>query len=230
MKSLVLLLALSSPGVLLAQQTPTAQASPTPPVSYPSSAFSVPPPDEGSVFFAERQEAKFAMTQEGQELQQLNTVATYPRSKESQDSVAAMFSRFFTDMFASVKLGRLRPEKTTQTVEIEPSQFSLGERRELDATYTVRNNTNKIIRLDFNTTQRIDILTFDPTGKTVEKWSEDRLFLLQEGVIIINPKERIEYTEKVATREMKPSEPYTIKADVVGYPDYSAEAIVTPSP
>ena len=133
-------------------------------------------------------------------------------------------------LFASVKLGRLRPEKTTQTIELEPSEFSLGERRELDATYTVRNNTNKIIRLDFNTTQRIDILTFDPSGKVVEKWSEDRLFLLQEGVIIINPKERIEYSEKVATREMKPSEPYTIKADIVGYPDYSAEAVVTPSP
>ncbi|HEY5952792.1 MAG TPA: BsuPI-related putative proteinase inhibitor [Terrimicrobiaceae bacterium] len=230
MKYLVLLLALISPGVLLAQQTPAALASPTPAVSYPSSAFSVPPPDEGSVFFAERQEARFAMTQEGQELQELNTVATYPRSKESRDSVPAMFSRFFTDMFSSVKLGQLRPEKTTQTIEIEPSQFSMGERRELDATYTVRNNTNKILRLDFNTTQRIDILTFDPSGKTVEKWSEDRLFLLQEGVVIINPKERIEYSEKVATREMKPSEPYTIKADIVGYPDYSAEAVVTPSP
>jgi hypothetical protein len=215
MKSLVLLLALSSPGVLLAQQTPAAQASPTPAVSYPSSAFSVPPPDEGSVFFAERQEAKFAMTQEGQELQELNTVATYPRSKESRDSVAAMFSRFFTDMFASVKMGRLRPEKTTQTIEIEPSQFSLGERRELDATYTVRNNTNRIIRLDFNTTQRVDILTFDPSGKVVEKWSEDRLFMLQEGVIIINPKERIEYTEQLATRERQAPYPFRCKGDRV---------------
>ncbi len=97
----------------------------------------------------------------------------------------------------------------------------MAERRELDAKYTVLNNTKKIIRLDFNTTQRIDILTFDPAGKVVEKWSEDRLFMLQEGVVIINPKERIEYSEKVATRDMKPSEPYTIKADVIGYPDYS---------
>ena len=93
----------------------------------------------------------------------------------------------------------------------------------MDATYTVRNNAKKILRLDFNTTQRIDILTFDPSGKMIEKWSEDRLFLLQEGVVIVNPKERIEYSEKVATRDMKPQEPYTIKADVVGYPDYSAK-------
>ncbi len=230
MKSFALLLALILPGVLLAQQVPRANPSPTPAVSEPASAFSVPPPDEGSVFFAEREEAKFEMSNEGRTLRELDTVATYPRAKGSPDSVTTMFTRFFTDMFASVRLGRLRPEKTTQTLVVEPPQFSLAERRELDSTYTVRNNTKKIIRLDFNTTQRIDILTFDPAGKVVEKWSEDRLFMLQEGVVIINPKERIEYSEKVATRDMKSSEPYTIKADVIGYPDFAAETIVTPSP
>jgi hypothetical protein len=159
-----------------------------------------------------------------------DSVATYPRSKDSPDSVTTMFTRFFTDMFASVRLGRLRPEKTTQNLKIVPQAFSLAERRELDSTYTVRNNTKKIIRLDFNTTQRIDILTSDPAGKVVEKWSEDRAFQLQEGVVIINPKERIEYSEKVATREMKPLEPYTIKAEIIGYPDYTATTTVTPSP
>jgi hypothetical protein len=230
MKAFVLLLALLSPGVLLAQEVPGANPSPTPTTSYPSSAFSIPPPDEGSVFFAERQEAKFAMSAEGRALMERDTVATYPRAKGSPDSVTTMFTRFFTDMFASIRLGRLRPERTTQTIEVNPSNFSLGERRELDATYSVRNNTKKIIRLDFNTTQRIDILTFDPSGKIVEKWSEDRLFMLQEGVVIVNPKERIEYSEKVATRDMKALEPYTIKADIIGYPDYAAETIVTPSP
>jgi Intracellular proteinase inhibitor len=230
MKFFVLLLALLSPGVLLAQEVPRANPSPTPATSSPSAAFSIPPPDEGSVFFAERQEAKFAMSAEGRALMERDTVATYPRAKGSPDSVTTMFTRFFTDMFASIRLGRLRPERTTQTIKVDPSNFSLGERRELDATYSVRNNTKKIIRLDFNTTQRIDILTFDPSGKIVEKWSEDRLFMLQEGVVIVNPKERIEYSEKVATRDMKALEPYTIKADIIGYPDYAAETIVTPSP
>ncbi len=170
------------------------------------------------------------MTQEGQALLEADTVATFPKSKDSPDSVTTIFTKFFTDMFASVKLGRLRAEKTTQNIAVEPSEFSLAERRELDATYAVRNNTKKLIRLDFNTTQRIDILTSDASGKVLEKWSEDRGFLFQEGIVIINPKERIEYSEKVATREMKPSETYTIKADVVGYPDYTAATDVTPSP
>ena len=230
MKFSALFLAFILPGVLLAQEVPGARPSPTPATPNPVSAFSVPPPDEGSVFFAERQEAKFTMSREGQALYAEDSVATYPRAKGSPDSASTMFTRFFTDMFASIRLGRLRAEPTTQAIKVEPAEFSLAERRELDSTYTVRNNTKKILRLNFNTTQRIDILTFDPSGKITEKWSEDRLFLLQDGVVIVNPKERIEYSEKVATRDMKPLEPYTIKADMVGYPDYSAETIVTPSP
>jgi hypothetical protein len=229
MKSFAILLALIAPGILLAQEAPGAKPSPKPAVSYPASAFAVIPPDEGSPFFAERQSAKFAMSQEGQELSE-DSVAVFPKSKDSPDSVTTIFTKFFTDMFASVKFGRLRAEKTTQNLAVDPSEFSLSERRELDTTYTVRNNTKKIIRLDFNTTQRIDILTSDTSGKVIEKWSEDRAFQLQEGIVIINPKERIEYSEKVATREMKPSETYTIKADVVGYPDYTATTTVTPSP
>lgn len=170
------------------------------------------------------------MSQEGQSLREVDTVAVFPKSKDSPDSVTTIFTRFFTDMFASVKVGRLRLEKTTQNLGVEPAEFSLSERRELDTTYSVRNNTKKLMRLDFNTTQRIDILTSDASGKVIEKWSEDRAFQLQEGIVIINPRERIEYSEKVATREMKPSEAYTIKADVVGYPDYTATTTVTPSP
>jgi hypothetical protein len=228
MKSFAILLALIAPGILLAQETPGAKPSPTPAVSYPASAFAVIPPDEGSPFFAERQSARSAMSQEGQAAG--DGVAVFPKSKDSPDSVTTIFTKFFTDMFASVKLGRLRAEKTTQNIAVDPSEFSLSERRELDTTYTVRNNTKKIMRLDFNTTQRIDILTSDASGKVIEKWSEDRAFQLQEGIVIINPKERIEYSEKVATREMKPSETYTIKADVVGYPDYTATTSVAPSP
>ena len=225
-----MLLAFVAPSVLVAQQAPVASSSPKPVGSYSASAFGVIPPDEGSPFFAERQSAKFSASQEGQDLLEGEGVAVFPQSKRSPDSATTIFTKFFTDMFASVKLGRVRPEKTTQALTVEPSEFSLAERRELDATYTVRNNTKRLMRLDFNTTQRIDIQTTNPSGKVIEKWSDDRAFQFGEGVIFINPQERIEYSEKVATREMKPSETYTIKADVVGYPDYTATAPVTPSP
>jgi hypothetical protein len=230
MKSFAMFLALVAPSILVAQQAPVASPSPKPAGSYPASAFGVIPPDEGSPFFAERQSAKFTASQEGQDLLTGGGVSVFPKSKGSPDSATTIFTKFFTDMFASVKLGRVRMEKTTQSLTVEPSEFSLAERRELDATYSVRNNTKRLVRLDFNTTQRIDIQTSNPAGKVIEKWSDDHAFQFGEGVIFINPKERIEYSEKVATREMKPSETYTIKADVVGYPDYTATAPVTPSP
>lgn len=213
-----------------AQEKPAAKPSSGSAASYPVSAFSLRPPDEGSPFFAERQSAKFAMSQEGQEQLAAETVATFPKSKESPDSVTSILKRFFTDMFASIKLGRIRPEKTTQSVTAQPSEFSLLERRELDTTYTVRNNTKRLIRLDFNTTQRFDMLTSDPSGKVIEKWSDDHAFQLQEGIVIVNPRERIEYSEKVPTRDMKQGETYSIKGDMVGYPDYTATTTVTPSP
>ena len=230
MKSFALLFALALPGAVLAQQAPGAKPGSTPAVSYPPTAFAIAPPDEGSPFFAERQSAKLPTSQEGQALLEGEGVAAFPRSKGSPDSVTTIFTRFFTDMFSSIKLGRLHPEKTTQNLTVEPSEFSLSDRRELDTTYTVRNNTKKIMRLDFSTQQRIEITTSAPSGKVIEKWSEDHAFGLEEGLVIVNPKERIEYSEKVATREMNPSEIYTIKADVVGYPDYTATTVVTPSP
>ena len=64
----------------------------------------------------------------------------------------------------------------------------------------------------------------------MEKWSDDRSFSDQEGVVIINPKERIQYTEKVATREMKAGNSYTVKAEAVGYPEYTVEKTVVPAP
>ncbi len=193
-------------------------------------AFAVRPLDESSPFFVQRQKAKFKMSQVGQQQDTDANVAVYPQVKNSENSASAMVGRFFTEMFSSIHIGSLRQEPTTETLTIEPKTFSVGDRRELDTTYVVRNNTNKLMRLDFTTSQRIDIITRDSSGNVIDKWSDDRAFKPQEGIIIINPKERIEYKETVPTRDMKPAQPYTIQADVLGYPDYSANKVVTPAP
>lgn len=232
MKRLVLLLALSAPAAVWAQVAPGSTekwAVATPQDA--AAAFAVQPPDEGSPFFAQREAARYAMSQQGQERRlAADTTAIYPRAKNSPDSFSTMFTSFFTDMFASVKLGSFKKEKTTQVLEVEPKEFSLAERRELDTSYIIRNNTKKIIRLDYKNGQRIEMLTTDSSGKVMEKWSDDRSFSDQEGVVIINPKERIEYSEKVATRDMKAGDSYIIKAETVGYPDYTVEKTVVPAP
>lgn len=195
-----------------------------------ASAFAVRPPDEGSPFFADREAAKFLLSADGRRAAKANEVALYPKVKDSPDSAAAMFAKFFTDMFSSVNLRAFKGRTTTEHLAVEPAQFSLGERREVEAAYTLRNDSNKILRLDYETSQRIDIVTRDPAGKVIERWSDDRAFKPQEGIVIINPRERIEYREKIPTREMKAGETYTIQSEITGHPEYNAARTVTPTP
>ncbi len=229
MKYVLMLMTLLAPGLLLAQ-APGASPTPKPTLEKGVESFAVGVPDEGSPFFSERLAAKYALTQPGQEKLRQDSVAVYPRVKNSPDSASGMLRSFFTDMFASVKMGSLRGETTTEKLLLDPANFSVQDQRGLDATYTIRNNTGKIIRLDYKTTQRMDILTKDPTGKVLERLSDDRAFLPKEGIVIINPKERIEYNEKVATRDMKADGTYSIQAEVTGYPDYTLTKTVTPAP
>ena len=231
MKRGILILALMTPTLALAQiAAPGAKATPRPGVQQAVTAFSVKPPDEGSPFFTEREAAKDYIENQGQSNGTADTVATYPRSKNSPDTASAMFTHFFTDMFSSVHIGSLHTESTSEKLTIEPDEFSLKDRHELDTAYVVKNNTGKMIRLEYNTSQRIELLTKDANGKVVDKWSDDRAYKPEEGLVVINPKERIEYNETIPTREMKPKETYTIQADVTGYPDYSVTHTVTPAP
>jgi Intracellular proteinase inhibitor len=230
MKRGILTLALLTPALALAQTLPGAKATPRPSSQEAAAAFAVKPPDEGSPFFTEREAAKDFVNDQGQNNGTVDTVAVYPRAKNSPDTATAMFTHFFTDMFASVHIGSLHTAPTTDNLKITPEDFSLKDRHELDTAYTVRNNSGKMMRLEFSTSQRVELLTEDVNGKVVNKWSDERGFVPEEGLVIINPKERIEYNESIVTREMKPKETYTIKADVVGYPDYTVTHSVTPSP
>ncbi len=150
----------------------------------------------------------------------------YPRNKSGDVSASKMFSRFFTDMFASVKLGKAASDSK---LAIEPATFSLDDRREITVTFTVFNRTQRLVKMDFPTSQRIEILVRDGSGKVIEKWSDDRAFTDQSGVVMINPGERLQYEEKIATRDMQPGQTYTIEASMANNPEYTRTATVTPS-
>lgn len=227
MKPVLLSLALILPGTAFGQRAPGATPTPPPDPRQAAAAFAERAPDEGSPFFTEREAAKYAISAEARQASP-DTIAVYPMSKESPDSASSMFKRFFTDMFSSINFRFLRSEPTTEKVMVDPDPFFLDERREVDVVYTLRNNSRDILRLDYPTTQRIDILTKDQNGQVLEKWSDDRIFEPREGVIFINPKERIEYQETIPTRDMKKGEPYTIQVDVPGYPEYTGGRVVTP--
>jgi hypothetical protein len=197
-------------------------------------AFAVRPPDEASPFFANRalarQEMQGAARAEVQGAMLPDGNAEFPRTRGTDQSAIATFTGFFTNMFSSVRLGFLKPASAAPQLKIEPDQFSLGDRREVEVTYAVINDTRRMMRLDYPTAQRIEILTRNSGGEVIDRWSDDRAFEAEEGIVIINPGERISYAEKIPTREMKAGDTYSVNAEVVGYPDFTATREVVPAP
>ena len=151
----------------------------------------------------------------------------YPRNKGAELSAGQMFTTFFTKMFGTVRIGAKPTSGSKLTVE--PHTFSLDDRREITATFIVENKTARLLKLDFPTSQRIEILVRDGNGKVIEKWSDDRAFQDISGVVMINPGEHIQYEEKLATRDMQPGTTYTIEASLANNPEFTKTAIVTPS-
>ncbi len=151
----------------------------------------------------------------------------FPRNKSSEKSAAKMFTSFFTDMFSSVKIGK--PGSSGSKLVVEPSEFSVDDRREVTVRFVVQNRTNRLLKLDFPTSQRVEILVRNPAGEVIERWSDDRAFQDEAGVVMINPDERIQYEERIATREMQPGVTYTIEASLANNPEFTKTTTITPS-
>ena len=116
----------------------------------------------------------------------------YPRvPRREYDSIFGKVSHFFTDMFGNVKLGSSETQVEDATLKLEPESPVIKDTREIEVTYTIRNNSKSIKRLEFPTTQRIEILTYNSSGAIVDRWSDDRAFRPEEGVVVLNPAERI---------------------------------------
>ncbi|HEY8899582.1 MAG TPA: BsuPI-related putative proteinase inhibitor [Chthoniobacterales bacterium] len=156
----------------------------------------------------------------------LTPANSFPLNKTSDKSSTKMLTSFFTDMFSSVQLVK---KHSDSKLVIQPEKFSVDDRREITVTYSVINRTSKLLKLDFPTSQRIEILVRDGSGKVIEKWSDDRAFDDVSGVVMINPDERIQYEEKIATRDMQPGQTYTIEASLANNPEFTRTATVTPT-
>jgi len=112
---------------------------------------------------------------------------------------------------------------------IDPTPFKLSDTRELNVTVTLLNRSSKkYVHLNFPTSQRIEILVRDASGKIVNTWSEDQSFANDPAGVTINPGERLEYSTLVATREMNAGQPYSIEVSLPSYPDLKIQQQVTP--
>lgn len=127
----------------------------------------------------------------------------------------------------ALRFGPKEPELKA-TVRVEPADFAAAERREVRVIFTVQNTTKKAERLEFPTSQRIELTVRGPDGKQIFQWSEDRLFEHKPATVVINPRERIEYDAAVPTRDMTAGAVYAAEAVLVGRPEISAVVQIKP--
>lgn len=96
-------------------------------------------------------------------------------------------------------------------LRIEPELVKLSEHRQLKVTLTLTNRGGKLAQLEFPTSQRVEVLVKAKDGRTIEQWSQDQAFNNEPTLVAINPKERLEYSVSVSTREMVAGEAYKVE-------------------
>jgi hypothetical protein len=114
------------------------------------------------------------------------------------------------------------------TLTIEPAQVKLPDTRAFKVALAVVNKGTTAVQLDFPTTQRIEVLLRTEDGNVLSKWSEDQKVEAEQGFLVINPDERLEYSANVSTREMKGGKTYVIEAYFPNFPALRASKTLMP--
>jgi len=111
---------------------------------------------------------------------------------------------------------------------LAPAPVKLSENRQVTVIVSLFNRSKKFVHLNFPTSQRIEILVRDASGKVVNTWSEDQSFTNDPAAVTVNPGERLEYTASVATREMTAGQPYVIEASFPSYGELKIQQRLVP--
>lgn len=183
--------------------------------------FAEPLPDETSPFFAlagldDAKRARITAPQRG-----------YPRLPAPEHTLEARLKDFYSGVVASIQ-GRSTQSREIASLSITPEAPVLGETRELALTYIVRNTGKQMTRLEFPSSQRLEIITRNASGSVIERWSDDRAIQPIAGIVVINPDERIEFKEQVSTRDMRTGQTYSVEASLATEPNFAIEKTVQP--
>ncbi|HEY1583369.1 MAG TPA: BsuPI-related putative proteinase inhibitor [Chthoniobacterales bacterium] len=152
----------------------------------------------------------------------LASIGTVP-AQEKQSWLGRVFHPFSS---GAEKLPQYKDRKIrglVLTVELPNEPVKLAETRQLPVHILLTNRGNRAIQLMFPTTQRIEILLRDASGRVVTRWSDNRAFEEEPATVLINPGEHVEYSETIATRELSPGKVFTVEVVVPAYPELDGQ-------
>jgi Intracellular proteinase inhibitor len=124
---------------------------------------------------------------------------------------------FSPDAVPQYKDARLRG--LTVDLQITPQTIKLSEVRQLGIKLTLANVSKRPVTLDFPTNQRIEIYLMNSEGNILTKWSDNHAIAEKPVTILINPQERIEYNETIATRDLTPNKVFIAEVFFPQYPE-----------
>ena len=104
-------------------------------------------------------------------------------------------------------------------LQITPQTVKLSEVRQIAVKVTVANLSKRPVALDFATNQRVEIYLMDSAGEILTRWSDNHAITEKPATILINPQERVEYNETIATRELTPNKVFVAEAFFPQYPE-----------
>ncbi len=114
------------------------------------------------------------------------------------------------------------------TMKLEPEQVRLPDTRAVDVTVSVVNTGKTAVQLEFPNSLRVDIVVKGEGGRVLSRWSDDQRIEREPGILLINPKERLEYSAKISTREMTAGKAVEIEAYFPSYEKLRTSRIVLP--
>jgi hypothetical protein len=107
-------------------------------------------------------------------------------------------------------------------LQVSPQTVKLSETRQLAIRVRLTNESKKAIQLDFPNDQRIEIYLKNSAEIVLTKWSDNHAISDKPGIILINPKEHIEYNETISTRELSPAKVFIAEVFFPKYPELRA--------
>ena len=129
---------------------------------------------------------------------------------------------------AQAGVSRKRTRNLALKMEIVPLPVRLSDARQFEVRIRLENISRKFVQLQFPTSQRIELLVRDDTGKTIVKWSEDRLFENVVGYVGINPGEHVEYSANIPTRDLGVGRKYVVTGFFPSFGELKAETTIVP--
>lgn len=114
--------------------------------------------------------------------------------------------------------GNSKPSGTSKlsvSINLPSASISLANERQIAAVLVLSNLGKRTQVLAFPSTKRVEAVLRDNSRKIVARAFEDRQFTDEEGVITINPGERLEFECSIPTRDLSAGLTYLLEVSIV---------------